>query len=317
MAPTEPIIGAPLTAAELSDAEALVREAGWNQVAADWEIFRALGTVSRRSRRTARGRNRGDTALRRIRLDQHGAGRRRSNGATASAPELLKRCIAALRRTGPRAGARRHTGRPPALSRARLRGNLGLSPAGASATATPMPEIQPRPTARSFARSPTRTGPHCAPMMPRASVPTAAHCCSGCAGGCRPPNSSPSGTAASPASCSAATGARASQIGPLVAEDDDVAHALLARALPAIDGPVYVDFADSKIGPSRLARGMRIRRHSGRSPACCSAARLASTTRREPSPWSDRSSAETKGPAAIATGPVLRSLNPLSKASAD
>ena len=45
MAPTEPVIGAPLAAAELADAEALVREAGWNQVAADWEMFRALGTV--------------------------------------------------------------------------------------------------------------------------------------------------------------------------------------------------------------------------------------------------------------------------------
>ena len=45
MAPTDPIIGPPLTATELADAEALVREAGWNQVATDWEIFRALGTV--------------------------------------------------------------------------------------------------------------------------------------------------------------------------------------------------------------------------------------------------------------------------------
>ena len=27
-----------------------------------------------------------------------------------------------------------------------------------------------------------------------------------------------------------------------------MAHALLARALPAIDGPIYVDFADSKTG---------------------------------------------------------------------
>src|SRR5215218_5592467 len=45
MAPSEPVISAALTAAELADAEMLVREAGWNQVAADWEIFRALGTV--------------------------------------------------------------------------------------------------------------------------------------------------------------------------------------------------------------------------------------------------------------------------------
>ena len=46
MALSEPTIeAAPLAAADLPDAEALVREAGWNQVAADWEIFRALGTV--------------------------------------------------------------------------------------------------------------------------------------------------------------------------------------------------------------------------------------------------------------------------------
>src|SRR5712691_12273111 len=30
---------------ELGDAAALVREAGWNQVAADWRIFLELGTV--------------------------------------------------------------------------------------------------------------------------------------------------------------------------------------------------------------------------------------------------------------------------------
>ena len=41
-------------------------------------------------------------------------------------------------------------------------------------------------------------------------------------------------------------GRTASQIGPLVAEDNDVARALLTRALTAIKGPVYIDFADSK-----------------------------------------------------------------------
>ena len=35
----------PLQAAELRDAEGLVREAGWNQVAADWHIFLELGAV--------------------------------------------------------------------------------------------------------------------------------------------------------------------------------------------------------------------------------------------------------------------------------
>ncbi len=34
-----------LRAEELGDADALVREAGWNQIEADWRIFLELGTV--------------------------------------------------------------------------------------------------------------------------------------------------------------------------------------------------------------------------------------------------------------------------------
>src|SRR5258708_31625404 len=36
---------APLTAAEIDQARLLVAEAGWNQVAADWQLFLDLGTV--------------------------------------------------------------------------------------------------------------------------------------------------------------------------------------------------------------------------------------------------------------------------------
>ena len=85
MAPSEPTIDAPLSSAELPDAEALVREAGWNQVTADWEIFRALGTVYAARAGRARGRDRGDAAVRRIRLDQHGAGHRANTAATGLA----------------------------------------------------------------------------------------------------------------------------------------------------------------------------------------------------------------------------------------
>jgi len=38
----------------------------------------------------------------------------------------------------------------------------------------------------------------------------------------------------------------ATQLGPLIAEDDAIAQALLTRGLAAVDGPVYVDVADSK-----------------------------------------------------------------------
>jgi GNAT superfamily N-acetyltransferase len=45
MVPSDlPAIGR-LAAADLSDAEALVAEAGWNQVAADWRVFLEFGTV--------------------------------------------------------------------------------------------------------------------------------------------------------------------------------------------------------------------------------------------------------------------------------
>jgi GNAT superfamily N-acetyltransferase len=45
MASSDPTRESPLAMAELADAEALVREAGWNQVADDWHIFLELGTV--------------------------------------------------------------------------------------------------------------------------------------------------------------------------------------------------------------------------------------------------------------------------------
>jgi GNAT superfamily N-acetyltransferase len=38
----------------------------------------------------------------------------------------------------------------------------------------------------------------------------------------------------------------AAQIGPLIAEDDAIARALLARALDRLDGPAFVDLADAK-----------------------------------------------------------------------
>lgn len=41
-------------------------------------------------------------------------------------------------------------------------------------------------------------------------------------------------------------GRTTSHLGPLVADDDAVAQALLTRALGAIGGPIYLDFADAK-----------------------------------------------------------------------
>jgi hypothetical protein len=41
-------------------------------------------------------------------------------------------------------------------------------------------------------------------------------------------------------------GRTASQLGPLIAEDDATAEALLATALRAVPSPIYIDFADQK-----------------------------------------------------------------------
>jgi hypothetical protein len=38
----------------------------------------------------------------------------------------------------------------------------------------------------------------------------------------------------------------ASQLGPLIADDDATAQALLARGLGAVDGPLYIDVPDAK-----------------------------------------------------------------------
>ena len=59
------------------------------------------------------------------------------------------------------------------------------------------------------------------------------------------------------ACCSAATAARPSQLGPLVAEDDATARALLARALDASTGRSIVDLADAQ--GARSARWLEAR----------------------------------------------------------
>ena len=53
-------------------------------------------------------------------------------------------------------------------------------------------------------------------------------------------------------------GRLAAQLGPLLAEDDAIACALLARALAAIDGPLFVDLADAKADVRSFLSGARL-----------------------------------------------------------
>ena len=107
-------------------------------------------------------------------------------------------------------------------------------------------------------RSTTRSGRNCAATTRRPLARIAARCWRACADDCRRANLWRCATAASRASCWDAMGGRASQLGPLVAEDDAVAQALLARAIAAIDGPIYVDLADYAHCGSYLAGSARV-----------------------------------------------------------
>jgi GNAT superfamily N-acetyltransferase len=237
---------APLTAAELDDAAALVAEAGWNQTAADWRIFLELGAVH--AVRNSAGRVIATAAT----LSYGGrfgwismvlvAGPYRRQGL---ARRLMRRCIEDLIAAGvvPVLDAT-PAGRPIYLALGfqdawgyhRLAG----SGAGRSDDLPPLPEgIRIRPiddaTYDDLCRyDATAFGADRAHVLARlrGRVPAADlvalrqdRVCGFLLG---------------------RDGRSAVQLGPLVAEDTAVAEALLARGLAAIDGPVYIDLADDK-----------------------------------------------------------------------
>jgi len=232
-------------AAELGDAAALVAEAGWNQVVADWRIFLDLGTVY--AVRNSAGRVIATAAT----LAYGGefawismvlvAGAYRRQGL---ARRLMDRCIRDLTAAGvvPVLDAT-PAGRSVylALGFDDAWGYQRFTGTGAGeATLPPAPagvEIQPindavfgdlcrydaavfgadrsEVLARLRGRVPgvdlvaLRQGRVCGLLLGR-------------------------------------DGRTSRQIGPLVAEDAVTAQALLARGLAAIDGPVYIDLADAK-----------------------------------------------------------------------
>jgi GNAT superfamily N-acetyltransferase len=236
-----------LAADELDDAAALVREAGWNQVAADWRIFLELGQAY--AVRTSAGRVIATAAT----LPYGGrfawismvlvAGEYRRRGL---ASRLMRRCIDDLTAAAlvpvldatPAGRAVYATlGFQDACGYRRLaRGEAGSSasvPAPAGVTIGPIDDaafaeltrydaavfgadrsgvlkrLRGRvPPAELVAR---RDGKVCGLLLGR-------------------------------------DGRSATQLGPLVADDGRIARALLARGLAAVAGPVYIDFADAHAG---------------------------------------------------------------------
>ena len=200
-----PAIGR-LAPSRTGDAEALVAEAGWNQVGADWRIFLDFGTVYAVR---ADGRVVATAATLpygALRLDQHGAGRR---AAIAGAGLRRGCCIAASPTSRPRALCRCSTPRPAGRT---VYAPLGFQEAWGFAPAC---TAQQRDRAASRIarresrsdRSPIPRGRRCAPTTRPCSARTAAKFSRACAGACRPPICSRSATGASPDCCSGATAA--------------------------------------------------------------------------------------------------------------
>src|ERR1044071_4996862 len=114
-----------LTRADLAGAEALVAEAGWNQIAADWRMFLNFGTaytVSAQGRVIATAAWIPYGACAWISMVLVTAAHRRRGLAT----RLLHRCIADVTAAGPGAGARRDAGRAGRLSTAWIQGGVGI-----------------------------------------------------------------------------------------------------------------------------------------------------------------------------------------------
>jgi GNAT superfamily N-acetyltransferase len=248
MAHSDPALAheAPLRAAELGDAAALVAEAGWNQVAADWRIFLDLGTVYA-------VRNSASRVIATAATLSYGgrfgwismvlvAGAYRRQGL---ARRLMNRCIADL-------------------SAAAIVPVLDATPAGRSIYLTlgfqdawGFHRLAGKGTGRNASLPPPPEGIRIEPIGDgiydelcrydaaafgadrsgvlarlRGRVPAADLVARRDDGIC--------------GLLLGRDGRSATQLGPLVAENAAIAQALLARGLAAIEGPVFIDLVDDK-----------------------------------------------------------------------
>ena len=249
MAHSDPALAqeSPLREAELDQAEALVREAGWNQVAADWRIFIDLGTVY--AVRNSAGRVVATAAT----LPHGGrfawismvlvkAEYRRQGLAL----RLLDRCVRDLTTNGlvpvldaTPAGRTVYTEIGfedtwgfQRLARREVRPGEQPAAVPAGTTIRPItdadwPELCSY-DAESFGADRSAVLGRLRGRVPAAACVAYRH--DRVAG-----------------FLLARDGRSATQIGPLVAENEATALALLERGLRAIEGPVYIDLADTKM----------------------------------------------------------------------
>ncbi len=237
---------ASLSSAELEDAGALVREAKWNQIEADWRIFLELGHVY--AAQTASGRIVATTAT----LPHGGrfawismvlvAGDYRRRGL---ATRLMRRAlddlaaaglVAVLDATPDGRAVYRALGFMDSwgfhrLTRRERPGAIEPPPAPDGVTVRPIADADwPALTAHDAAAFGADRSAVLARLRGRLPAAELVAERNGRLVGF----------------LLGRDGRVAAQVGPLIAEDDAAARALLARALDAIEGPVFIDLADAK-----------------------------------------------------------------------
>jgi GNAT superfamily N-acetyltransferase len=229
-----------LALAELPDAEALVAEAGWNQVAPDWRMFLDFGTVyavrdAARVFATAATLPYGRCAWISMVLV---AGTHRRRGL---ATRLLRRCIDDIQAAG----------LVPVLDAtpagAKVYAPLGFQAAWSfSRFASPQPSIKPLTASIAVHRIDDSAWPALCAYDAAVFGADRSRILARMRGRLPPANLYSERDGRITGLLLGREGRTASHLGPLIAEDDVTALALLGRALSRIDGPVYVDLADAK-----------------------------------------------------------------------
>jgi GNAT superfamily N-acetyltransferase len=251
MALSDPTLAveSPLLAFEIGDAEALVAEAGWNQVAADWRIFLEFGTVH--AVRNAAGRVVAtastlphDGRFAWISMVLVNAGYRRQGLAR----RLMRRCIDDLTSAGlvpvldaTPAGREvyRKLGFQDSWAYQRLTLKARRAAPEQSRAQVDVRRIDDLAWDALCAYDADAFGARRGALLSRlrGRLPEAEY------------YAMRGGKIAG--FMLGRDGRIASHIGPLIAEDEAVAQALLQRAVEAIAGPIFLDFADAKTDTSR------------------------------------------------------------------
>jgi GNAT superfamily N-acetyltransferase len=236
---------APLDGADLDGAQALVAESGWNQVRADWELFTGLGAAFKVLRAD------GEVAATAATLPYSGFGwismvlvaksQRRMGIATA----LLEHCIAHLRERSlvpvldaTPAGREVyrplgfHDGWPITRWRRVAPASPDASAASASASAVEVLPLRDAGWRQVSALDSTAFGADRTPLLRRLHARSAQFACVAERGG------------RVEGYLLGRNGRQATQVGPIIAHDPDVASALLAHAMARIDGAVLLDVLD-------------------------------------------------------------------------